>query len=347
MIYNNTLAEWLVSIGIIAGTFLIAKILFWISGNIIKKIIKKTRTNFDDLVIDRIEKPVIFGFVLAGIWFGLNYLNLSDKASTFISKAYYVTITFNIAWMVARLGEAIIVNYLAVFIKRSEETSSHQFVLVIKRGFNIVVWTTAAVLGLKNAGYDVGAILAGLGLGGLAFALAAKDSLTNLFGGIAVLTDKPFKINDRIQIDGYDGTVIDIGMRSTKLRTIAGNRVVTIPNHKLTTSYIENVTSEPSRKMSVVLNLTYNTNVENIQKAIDIIKEIDRDSPYTDEGSTVYFETFGPYSLDIRFYYFIKPEENYWYLAPNEINMQILKRFNEAGLEFAFPTQTIITENNT
>lgn len=344
VIYNNTLAEWLISLAIIVGTFLGAKILYWISTNIIKRFIKKTRTNLDDLIIDRIEKPVLFGFVLGGVWFGLSYLNLSDAVSGFISKVYYISVAIDIAWMIVRLSDALIVNYLAHFLKNADGEKDHQFVMIIRRTFKIVIWTTAAVLGIKNAGYDVGAILAGLGLGGLAFALAAKDSLTNLFGGIAVISDKPFKINDRIQIDGFDGIVTDLGMRSTKLKTISGNRVVTIPNHKLTTSYIENVTSEPSRKMSVLLALTYKTTAEAIQKAIAILKEIDEESSYTDEGCTAYFESFGPYSLNIRFYYFIKPEEDFWYLAPNEINMKILNRFAEAGLEFAYPTQTIITD---
>ncbi len=345
VIYNNTLAEWLVSLAIIAATFTGAKILYWISSNIIKKLIKKTKTNLDDLIIDRIEKPVILGFVLIGFWFGFTYLNLSAGVLDFVTKAFYIIVTFNVAWMIVRTSDALIVNYLANLLKKSNEEKDNQLILITRKSLKIVIWTIAGVVGLKNAGYDVGAIIAGLGLGGLAFALAAKDSLTNLFGGIAVITDKPFKINDRIQVDGFDGTVTDIGMRSTKLKTISGNRIVTIPNHKFTASYIENVSSEPSRRMSINLPLKYQTSHADMQKAMDILKEIDKNSPYTQESCIVFFESFGTYSLNINFIYYVKSEPDFWYIAPNFINMEILQQFKSAGIEFAFPTQTIITEN--
>ena len=131
---------------------------------------------------------------------------------------------------------------------------------------------------------------------------------------------------------------------STKIITLLQIFTVTIPNKKFTDTYIENVTSEPSRKVNMVLGLTYDTSHKDIQKAITILKNIDTESDYTSTPCVVYFESFGDFSLNIRFMYFIKTKENYWFKAPNAINSLILEKFNQAGLNFAFPTQTIITE---
>ncbi|MCD4794714.1 MAG: mechanosensitive ion channel family protein [Bacteroidales bacterium] len=342
--YGNTIWEWAVSLSIIAGAFIGSKILYWVFGNIIKKITKKSKSELDDLIVDKIEEPIVLAFVLGGFWFGLSYLNLSEGFANFMQKAFYVAITFDVSWMVVRLVDALIVQYLTPLVKKTDADLDDQLLPIIRKTLKAVIWIVAIVIGLNNAGYDVGTLLAGLGLGGLAFAMAAKDSVANLFGGISVFMDKPFKIKDRIQIEGYDGTITDIGLRSTKLKTLAG-RIVTIPNHKFTDSYIENVTSEPNRKMSVTLGLTYDTTPENIQKGIEILKQIDKESKYTKQNCVVYFESFGDFSLNISFTYYIKTEPDYWFLGPNDINMQILKKFNEAGLDFAFPTQTIITEN--
>ncbi|MCF6364791.1 MAG: mechanosensitive ion channel family protein [Bacteroidales bacterium] len=342
--YGNTIAEWLVALLIIVGTFVLAKALYWVSGNIIKKLTKKSKSQLDDLIVDKIEEPIILALVLGGFWFGVAYLNLSEGFAAFMDKAFYVAITFDVSWLIVRLVDAIIVEYLTPLVKKTDGDLDDQLLPIIRKSLKAVIWIVAIVVGLNNAGYDVGALIAGLGLGGLAFAMAAKDSVANLFGGVSVFMDKPFKINDRIQLDGFDGTITDIGLRSTKLKTLNG-RIVTIPNHKFTGSYIENVSSEPSRKMALSLGLTYDMTADDIQRGIEILKEIDKNSKYTEDECVAIFETFGDFSLNITYIYYIKPGEDIW-AAINDTNFEILRKFNEAKLGFAFPTQTIITQNN-
>ena len=204
------------------------------------------------------------------------------------------------------------------------------------------MWILGIISGLTNAGYDVGALLAGVGIGGLAMAMAAKDFVANIFGGVTVFIDKPFTVGDRIKVNGIDGTVQEIGIRSTRLSTLE-NRMVTIPNHQFTDQMVENVTAEPSRKMKVVLGLTYDTTPEQIQQAVDILTAIVSDAGRTENEYTVWFSGFGDFSLNVTCIYFIRKGEH-WAHVPGEINMEILKRFNEAGLDFAFPTQTLIHE---
>ncbi len=343
--YNNTMREWLLFLAIIVGVLIGAKVLYWISGSIVKKLTQRTKSKFDDILVDKLEEPIILAFVLGGIWFSIHQLVLSQGFSTFVDKAFYVAITFNVAWLVVRVVDAFIVEYLQPLVEKSEGNLDDQLLPVVRKVFKIVIWSVAVVVGLNNAGYDVGALIAGLGIGGFAFAIAAKDSVANLFGGVTVFLDKPFQAHDRIKIDGYDGVVEEIGLRSTKMRTLAG-RIVTIPNHKFTESYIENVSSEPNRKMNITLGLTYDTDHNGMQKAIDILKKIDKESEYTGKPCLAYFDSFGDFSLNIQFTYFLKSKPDYWFLGPDQINKEILKEFNQAGLEFAFPTQTIISQES-
>jgi len=341
--YGNTVAEWSIALLIIVGTFVLAKAIYWLSGNIIKKITQKTKSKLDDLIIDKIEEPIILALVLGGIWYAISYLNVSEGFAGFADKAFYVAFTFDVSWLVVRLVDSVLVEYLSPLVKKTKGNLDDQLLPIIRKSLKATIWAVAVIVGLNNAGYDVGALLAGLGLGGLAFAMAAKDSVANLFGGITVFMDKPFKIGDRIVIDGYDGNIVDMGLRSTKLKTLAG-RLVTIPNKNFTEKYIENISSEPSRKMSITIGLTYDMSTEDLNKGIELLKEINKKCEYTLDDCVVYFASFGDFSMNLSFTYFIKSKPDFWFLAPNEINLQILQKFNDAGLEFAFPTQTILTQ---
>ena len=205
-----------------------------------------------------------------------------------------------------------------------------------------MVWAMAVVIGLNNAGYDVGALIAGLGIGGLAFALAAQDSVANLFGGLTVFFDKPFTINDRIQISGFDGYVTEVGIRSTRVKTLAG-RIVTIPNKEFTASIVENVSSEPSRKVVQTLGLTYDMDEAKMERAIQVLTDLHAENIDTSDDKVITFTSFGDFSLNILFIYYIKKESDIME-TQSEMNLQILKRFAAEGLDFAFPSQTIYTK---
>jgi MscS family membrane protein len=226
--------------------------------------------------------------------------------------------------------------------EKTENQLDDQILPIIQKSLKIVIWIIAIVVGLNNAGYNVGTLLAGLGIGGLAFAMAAKDSVSNLFGGITVLMDKPFKVGDRIIVGGFDGNVVEIGMRSTRLKTLAG-RIVTIPNKIFTDSNIENVTSEPSRRIVLKLSLVYGTTPEKMEEAVLILENINLKSENTEQVTSISFDSFSSYSLDITFIYFIIKEKDV-YKTQTEINTKILKEFEQNGLEFAFPTQIIYSK---
>jgi MscS family membrane protein len=182
-------------------------------------------------------------------------------------------------------------------------------------------------------------MIAGLGIGGLALALAAQDSVKNIFAGIMIFLDKPFRLNDRIQINGHDGSVEEVGLRSTRIRTLEG-RIVTIPNCTFTDNSVINVTSQPALKVKLNLGLTYDTDEKDMQKAINLLEEIVKDEPQIKDDFVAGFNGFGDFSLNILFIYYVKPE-GHWLDTQTLVNKEILRRFNKEGLEFAFPTQTI------
>jgi len=341
--YHNTIQQWAISLLIILGAIVLAKFVYWVFGNIIKKATAKTKSKLDDLIIDMVEEPVVFGITILGIFIGMERLNFPHGFDGFLDKIYQVLIAINVTWLIARTVDALIREYIAPLVEKSEGNLDDQLLPVIRKGLRFVIWSLGIIVALNNAGYDVGALIAGLGLGGLAFAMAAKDTVSNFFGGVTVFTDKPFKIGERIKIDGYDGTVLEIGIRSTRLKTLEG-RIIVIPNLKFTDSYIENVTAEPSRKIVLNLGLTYDTTPENIKLAMDILQEINTNHTSTENDALISFNAFGDFALGIFFAYYIKSDEDILQTQTN-INLDILTKFNEKGLEFAFPTQTLYNIN--
>ncbi len=338
--YWNTVGEWGLSLLIIILSVAAGRMLFWLFSNVVKKLTARTKSNLDDIIIDMVEEPLSFAVAILGIWYGLDMLHLPDAGHVWINRIYYLLIIFNVAWLINRVLDALIQEYLVPIVERSESDLDDQLLPILKKGLHAAVWIMAIIVGLNNAGYDVGALIAGLGIGGLAFALAAQDTVANFFGGITIFVDKPFTVNDWIIINGHEGIVEEVGIRSTRIRTFPG-RLITIPNKVFAESAIENVSAEPSRRVILVLGLTYDTSHERIKEALNILGEIHaKFSQQLEEKHMELFESFGNFSLNVRFVYYIKKGEDVFQVN-SAINLEILERFNAAGLEFAFPTQTI------
>ena len=285
---------------------------------------------------------MVLALTIIALRTGYGELTFGDSVDAFVDSAMKVAYALNITWGIARLVDAVIMNFFVPYTLSKESAMMDQFGPILRKGLRSGIWVFGLIMALNNAGYDVGALIAGVGIGGLAMAMAAKDFVSNIFGGITVFVDKPFQVGDRVQIGGYDGTIEEIGIRSTRLRTLAG-RIVIIPNFKFTDSFVENVTGEPTRKVALTLGLTYDMTPDQVEQGMNILKEIVNGMSDTLEPDpTIWFESFGDFSLNIKMVYFIK-KEGHVALSQGEVNMEILKRFNAAGLDFAFPTQTLLT----
>ena len=339
--YHNNIGDWALALVIIVGTLIAAKALYWVIGRIVKKLTAKTKTKLDDIMVDMLEEPIVLIVTIIGVWFAIGRLSFPDKIMEWINNLYMVMIVLTITWLLARLIDAIIKEYVVPITKKTKGDFDDQIIPIIRKAIRVAIWVMGIIIALNNAGYNVGALLAGLGIGGIALAMAAKDTVANFFGGITIFTDKPFTINDRVKINGFDGTITEIGIRSTRLKTLE-NRIVTIPNSKFTDGMVENVSSEPHRKVVLKLGLVYETTASKIQNGMKALQTIVDENDDLEENTIISFNEFGDFSLGILFIYYIKKGADIMGVQTN-VNMEVKRRFEEFDIEMAFPTQTVYT----
>ena len=284
----------------------------------------------------------LFCFVL-GLRIGFLHLSINES----IAGVFQTSIAILLVFAFGRLGYALVdvvdsrMRELAVDQRSSV---SEMLAFLVSRMLKI---TIVIVILLQVATILVGkpltSIIAGLGIGGLAFALAAQDTLKNFFGSLALFTDKPFQIGERVIIDGHDGPVEDVGLRSTRIRTLEGH-LVTIPNGEVARMTVQNIGKRPYIRRLFNIGITYDTPPEKVERALEILKDIlkDHEGMNPDFPPRIFFNEFNNDSLNIIVIYWYHPPEYWDFMEFSEkINLQILNRFNSEDIDFAFPTQTL------
>lgn len=339
--YGNTVLDWMLTAMIIIGAVILGKLAYWLIGKTIKRFAAKTKTQMDDILVDMAEEPFVFGVVVCGIWYGLRMLKLTETAESVVDKSIQILLMLNAAWLITRLFDALVKEYLIPFAQKTETELDDQIVSIIRKGIRISVWLIAVIMAIDNTGQDVFSILAGLGIGGLAFALAAKDAVANFFGSIAIFLDKPFRVGDRIQVCGYDGVVTDVGLRSTRIRTRYEGRIVTIPNLMIASADVVNVDTEHGRQVFAVYRLTPDMGGEKVELAMKILKKIASEEKDTQEKVVSGFFAITEYSRDIMLLYWVKPEASNL-KTRTRINLEIIKQLeaNDIKLVEAQPVHT-------
>jgi Small-conductance mechanosensitive channel len=331
---------WLKAAAYIVGGFVVGVIAAWLCKNVFKAIFSKTKTKIDDILLDAIEKPLVAILVFVGIRQGIDILTVAPGVAPWFSKVITILIAGSVAAALAKLFDGLIQEYLVPYVQKSEGNLDDQLLPIIRKTVAIIIWVIFALFAIKEAGYDIGALLAGLGIGGVAIALAAKDTLSNFFGSVAIFVDKPFMINDRVRVAGYDGTIVEIGIRTSRLRTL-DNHLVTLPNSVFAAGAIVNVSAEPATKVSTKVQLDTVVGYEGTKRALDILKDIGDKTSGCEKGALVSLTGFGDSSFDLVMYFFIKKGADYFGTI-NAVNLEILKRLEEANLPLAFPTRVIM-----
>ena len=342
---GNSIEVWAVALAIIIGTFVATKMVYWVLSNILRKLTAKTKTNLDDVLIDKLEKPIRYSILIIGYWIAIHYIYIENEGvMNFLEAVASIAAVLTLTSITPRVFDALVTEVVQPMVEKTEGGADNYILPIISKAVKGIIWTFGIIIGLDNIGFDITAMIAGLGIGGLALALAAQDSVKNIFAGIMIFLDKPFKIKDRIQIEGFDGVVEEVGLRSTRIRTLDG-RIVTIPNSTFTDNSVVNVTSQPALKIVLNLGLTYDTDEVGMQKGVDILRQIVADnSDILEEDCSAGFKDFGDFSLGILFIYYVKPEAH-WLDSQNTISKEVLARFTAAGLDFAFPTQTLLNKS--
>ena len=238
-----------------------------------------------------------------------------------------------------------------VMAAKAETTATRlddQLVPLVRRTMKVFAVLIGGIFVLQNLSIDVGSLIAGLGLGGLAFALAAKDTLANFFGSLVIFVDRPFQIGDWVIIGSIEGTVEDVGFRTTRIRTFYDS-LVTVPNAKLTATAIDNMGARSYRRINVRLGLTYSTSPQKMQAFVEALRAIVAAHPMTRKDKyEIHFNSFGSYALEILFYVFVKvPSWSEELAARHEIFLAVLDAAARLGVSFAFPTSTLHIESCT
>jgi MscS family membrane protein len=275
-------------------------------------------------------------------------LKMSEQVRGASDTLIQLLISVSIAYFLYRLVD-VAEYYLNRYAETTDSTLDDMLVPLIRKTIRVVI---VIIVGLYIAesvsGQPMSTIIAGLGLGGLAFALAAQDSIKNFFGSIMILLDKPFAVGDRINVDGFDGPVEEVGFRSTKIRTLTGH-LVTVPNEKMVSSTVENIGRRPYIRRTMNITITYDTSPDKVEKAVKIIEALleNHEGMNPDFPPRVFFNDFTDWALNLLVIYWYHPP-NYWdYCAFNQdFNLKLMRAFEEEGIEFAFPSQTLYLAND-
>jgi MscS family membrane protein len=347
---TETLLPWLTDIGIALVIFLVIYLFrkFFVQKiiNLLLKITDKTHIGLDNLLIMAFEKPLQLFFAALGIYLALAYLPLSVETNVLISRLYrsivIILVSFGL-W-----------NLVGLVCESTEETGNLAIFKIDKillpflsRVLKFIIVVLALSIILQEWDYDINGLIAGLGLGGLAFALAAQQTLANLFGGFVILTDKPFSLGDWILTPSVEGVVEDINFRSTKIRTFA-QAVVSIPNSTLASEPITNWSRMDKRRITFMLGVNYNTPREKIEKCVTDIREMLRNHPdIHQETIFVNFDSYGESSLNIFLWFFTKTTVWEEFLQVKEdVNLKIMSILEDEGVTVALPSTSIYFEND-
>ncbi len=307
-----------------------------------KRFTEKTKTHFDDKLFSIIKGPVRFSFVIAGFYFFSVILKIDNALLYHIIRTL---ITFVVFWIIF---EAVLVfdEYIYKFSKKFGKDLYKEignFLIKSIKAFIVVVGLVAI---LQDWGINVSAFIASLGIGGLAFALAAKDTAANLFGGLTILADQSLKIGDWVKVGSVEGTVEDIGLRTTKIRTFEKSLII-LPNQTIANSPIENFSRRGQRRIKLRIGLTYDTPGEVIQNIVKDITKLLSSHPdiAKDQTILVRFDEFGDSALGVFIYAFVNSAVWSEYLKTKEdIYLQIMEIVEKNGSSFAFPSQSIYIE---
>ena len=342
-LWGNTIENWGISILIILGAIIIVKLLSLLGKKVIKPFVTGTDNHLDDVIFYSLEAPVKFAIILLGIWIAIHRLVYPDSFVKVVDNAYSILIVLDITWFFGRLFSSL----LQVYWGKQSNGQANKMMPIIKRTILVIVWLIGIVMALSNVGVNISALLGTLGIGGIAFALAAQDTVKNVFGAFTILTDKPFSIGDTIRVDSYEGTVVDVGVRSTKIMNY-DKRIITFPNYKITDTSIVNISSEPMRRVVLNLGLTYDTTSEKMKEALELLKSIPKRVENVSSNPSDRVAVFTEYSdsaLVIMYIYFIEKQGDILGVTSN-MNMEILAAFNKAGLNLAFPTRTVYIQKD-
>jgi MscS family membrane protein len=345
---NSFIGQVVVAILIISAFIFLRRYVRRFLFSFLEKVVARTTTKIDDEILKVLKKPFELFFLTAGAQIAIQFVELEAKFAVFLNNILMSIFTIALFWAIHALVRPASNVILISSSKLSGKDLGKDLANLITKFVQIIIIALGIITILQEWGYNITGFLASLGLVGMAIALAAKDTVANLFGSLVIFSDKPFRIGDWIKTSNVEGTVEAVGIRSTKVRTFA-QALVSVPNATLANTEILNWSRMGKRRIKMSLGLTYSTSTAQMEKIVQEIRELlKNDVNIHQETIHVYFTDFHDSSLGIFCYFFTKTTNWAQYMEVREdINLKLMKIVENNGSSFAFPTQSIFIENDT
>jgi MscS family membrane protein len=332
--------KYLASLIYIVLAFWIAWLLDYLVGAWLHRKTAREKSPYDDLLLNLLCGPVKVVAFIVFLNIGLGVFDWPARAQLWLSRGFMIVVGCSVTYVTIKVVELLLGLWREKIVSVQDRVFAELLFPLLSKLAKMGIVIAAAMLTADNLGIKITSLLAGLSVGGLALGLAAQDTVANLFGALAIITDKPFHLGDLIKVEGLDGTVDSIGLRSTRIRNAEGHHI-TIPNKLMGNAIITNITRRPTIRTEMNLGLAYDTPVEKVRRATAILGEVFRSSPKTAD-LLVSFNKFTDSTLNLYLIHVwngIDVREHFAQMQ--EWNLQIKQRFESEQIEMAFPTQTI------
>jgi small-conductance mechanosensitive channel len=338
---ENTGEQWLLAAGIAVIFYVVFFIIKPVVRARLSRLAKRTETHWDDAVLSLLANTKSLALLIFALFFGSLALTLTDKVRTII-----VSVTLIALIVQGGLWASQLLHYWltrAMEKRRKEDPGSVAALNVSSWVARLIIWSIVLLLILDNLGINITALVAGLGVGGIAVALAVQNILGDLFASLSIVLDKPFAVGDFIIIDDYLGSVENVGLKTTRLRSLSGEQLV-MSNADLLSSRIRNYGRMYERRIVFNLGVTYQTPREKLKKIPGIIRAAVESQEKT-RFDRSHFKAYGDFALDFEtVYYVLEPDYNVYMDIQQSVNLAIHERFEQETIEFAYPTQTVYVE---
>lgn len=342
--FQNEIIDYLTVLAIFILLIIVIKIGQGLLIKLLKAWAKKTTTKIDNKFVIAFEqkiKPFLNLLYFSVLYFSIKQLNFNPQIEKFLNVFFIVLLTF---FGVRFLLSIITYSVETYWIKKEKDLSKKQVLKGVITILNLVAWSIAIIILLDNLGIKVSALVAGLGIGGIAIALAAQTLLGDFFSYFIIFFDRPFKIGDFIIVGDYLGTVDHIGLKTTRIHSLSGEQIV-FSNQDLTNSRVRNYKQMDRRRVAFQFGVIYQTPLEQLKKIPRIVEDIITNIPET-SFDRAHFASYGDFSLNFEVVYYVQGSNYNKYMnVQQEINFQLKEAFEKQEIEFAYPTQTVLLTN--
>lgn len=335
--FDNTIRDYLIAVAIFLVSLVVIRLLKVILIRQLKRWTEKTENTLDDLLMQTVTRFGIPALNFVALYFAIYSLELSPKLHRVLEVATASVVAFFLIRLVASILRYLLESYVRRQENGEEKVVQVQGIIMI---ITVVIWCLGLLFLFSNLGYDVTAIIAGLGVGGIAVALAAQNILGDLFNYFVIFFDKPFEVGDFIIVDEKLGTVSHIGIKTTRVKSLSGEQLV-FSNSDLTNSRIHNYKRMQTRRIVFTFGVTYQTTIQDVREIPEIVRGIiEKQDRITLDR--VHLRSFDESAMTYEVVYIVKSADfNVYMDIQQEINLDILEAFNARGIEFAYPTQTL------